>query len=284
MKKAWIICGIAAFLLTACAQQKAEPQAEPLNAAAPEITAPAAENGDTPSEGQYWTDDMLPVSAKAEQPAYRPDTTEIRAVITNRTDEEYSFPADEFYLYRMQSGQETEVPFAPERDYFNAMAQLVMPHETAVFTADLAAHFDLPLEEGVYSLHIGELTTGFEIRADAPLAPETEQTDPVTLHAEPDAYPAGTEQITLLLTNTGSEPADIVFNDFGLEHFLGEAVSFAPFSREPLAHVADIRGVRLDPDDTYTWNLNLSDFGDAAPESGEYAIVYKGQEARFTIG
>ncbi|MBP0966523.1 MAG: hypothetical protein J5722_02715, partial [Oscillospiraceae bacterium] len=162
------------------------------------------------------------------------------------------------------------------------------PQETTVFTAKIAEHYDLPLAEGVYTIHIGEagadgLTAGFEIAANAPLPGEPEQTQAVSLSMKQTEYPAGTEQITVLLTNTGIETVDVSFADFGLEQFLGEAVSYAPFSREPLEHVADIRGVQLEPGQTYEWTVSLSDFGDTKPEPGVYAVCGQNQEAGFTI-
>ena len=293
MKKTIILCMIAALSLTACGSDL--PAAAPVNADGDsEIAADAPDIAqEEPDEGAicgtYWTDEDLPVSARTEQGSYRPDTEVIRVTVTNRTDAEYCFAESEFRLYRMENGRETEVPYAEGKDCFTCMAQIAPPQDSTVFIAKIAEHYDLPLNEGVYTLHIGEagadsLVTGFEIAADAPLPAEPAQTDFVLISAEPAEYPAGTEQITVVLTNTGSETEDVSFADFGLEQFLGEAVSYTPFSREPVAHFADIRGVQLEPGKTYEWKVSLADFGITAPENGSYAIFYNGQEAGFVIG
>ena len=294
MKKTIILCILSALCLTACSAD--QPAAAPVGADnsadaaadAVQITEIAPEEGDTLCE-TYWTDENQPVSAETEQPSYRPDTEVIRVTVTNRSDAEYCFAASEFLLFRMENGQAEAVPYAAESDCFNAMAQIAPPHETTVFTADIAGHYDLPLAEGAYKLWIpgpgGEgLTADFEIAADAPLPDAPEQTQPVTVGMVQTEYPADTAEISVLLTNTGSETADIAFADFGLEHFLGEAVSYAPFSRDPVEHFADIRGVQLEPGKEYTWNVKLSDFGGTVPEAGEYAITFRNQEAKFTIG
>ncbi len=290
MKKTILLCIISALCLTACGAEI--PAAAPVIYEGAQIGENAPENssaGDAICES-YWTDEDQPVSAKTEQSSFRPDTAEIRVVITNRTDAEYCFAESEFRLYRLENGREIAVPYAEKGDNFTAMAQIAPPQGTAVFTADIAAHYDMPLPEGVYIMHIGtagagnELTAGFEIAADAPLPEEPEQTQQVTVTMIETQYPAGTDEISVLLTNTGSETVDIDFQDFGLEHFLGQAVSYATFSREPVEHFADIRGVQLEPDNAYIWNVKLADFGETAPEPGKYAIQYRNQEAKFTIG
>lgn len=296
MKKTVLLCILStAMCLTACGTdliaavpEKGEPAAEAdiLDIAAEE---PGSETAEGAFCGSYWTDEDLPVSARTEQSSYRPDTEEIRVNVTNRTDAEYCFAESQYSLFRLENGREVEVPYAEGRDCFTCMAQIAPPQGLTVFTADIAAHYDLPLPKGVYTMHIsdnsgdGGLVTGFEIAADAPLPVNPAQTPAVSVSMVQTEYPAGTEQITVLLTNTGSETAEIFFENFGLEQLLGDAVSYTPFSREPVAHFSDIRSVNLEPDQTCEWEFSLSDFGITAADEGDYAIFYNGQEARFSV-
>ena len=295
MKKTILLCILgAAMCLTACGtdQIAGAPETGEFAAEADMLDIAAEAPDSEPAEGAlcgtYWTDEDLPVSAKPEQSSYRPDTEEIRVNITNRTDKVYGFAESIFRLYRMENGKETEVPYAEGRDCFTCMAQIAPPQGAAVFTAKIAEHYDLPLPEGVYTMHIGdgsgELVTGFEIAADAPLPGEPEQAQAVTVSVGDEIYGTGISEIQVFLTNEGTETTDVSFGDFGLEQFLGEAVSYTPFSREPVEHFADIRGVQLEPGQTYEWKVSLSDFGIEAAEEGDYAIFYNGQEAKFSVG
>ena len=203
--------------------------------------------------------------------------------VTNRTDDEYSFPASAFQLFRMQNGTETDFPYADGKDCFTELAQIVMPHDTAVFTAHIAEHYDLPLPEGVYTIRIGELATGFEISADAEARNEQAQAQTIALSMVQTEYPAGTEQISVIITNNGIETADVLFENFGLEHTMDDCASYTPFHREPAAHVDDMRSVELTPGKSYTWNVSLSDFGSSQLSPGSYALIFCNQRADFTI-
>ena len=294
MKKTVLLCILStAMCLTACGTDPiaGAPETGEFAAEADMLDIAAEEPDADPAEGvlcgtYWWTDNSL-VSVSPEQERYRPDTEEIRVNVTNKTDAEFCFSESMFRLYRMENGREVKIPYAEGRDCFTCMAQIAPPQDTTVFTAKIAAHYDLPLPEGVYNIHIGdsgELVTSFEIAADAPLPSEPEPEQKVTVSTRNEIYGQGVKEIRVFLTNEGTETADVSFADFGLEQFLGEAVSYTPFSREPVEHFADIRGVQLEPGQTYEWKVSLSDFGIEAAEEGDYAVFYNGQEAKFSVG
>ena len=284
-----LLCITSAVCMTGCGlhQSAAAPASDNTDVIdiAAEVTEIAAEPALYKEEGMaglYWTDEDLPVSARTEAEYYRPDTAEIRVTVTNRTDEDFCFPASAFKLYQMQNGQELDFPYTENGGTFDDDAQIAPPHGTAVFTAKIAEHYGV-LPEGVFTVHIGSLTTGFVISANAEQLNAPDQAAAVALTMEQTEYPAETEQITVLLTNTGSETVSVNFGDFGLEHTTAEYASYAPFDRAPVEHFADIRGVELEPGKAYPWTVSFADFGGTEPEPGAYALIYVGQRADFII-
>lgn len=248
----------------------------------------AQEEGDgTLSEGavgSYWIDEDLPVSMRTEQSAYLPDVDVIKATIVNNTDETFTFPADQFTLCRMQNGEAIPLPYKEGGDYFFALAGFINPHETGTATFNLANHYDLPLEEGVYSIELCTLsdgtmlTAGFEIsaNADAVINPA----DYVTMYAQQERYPADTTEIQITIVNDGETDFEFVSDAFGLEHYMDGAVSYTPIIIPDDAPVS--AGV-LPPHLDTAWTVRFADYGSETLEPGEYAVCLNGIEAKFVI-
>ncbi len=269
MKKYWLLMMLAGCFLTACGENTVQTEAAPV---ALEGAAPEGKQEDDAFTGTYWTDEDLPVSMRTEQDAYRPDAADIRTVITNRTDAEYSYEAEQFSLYRLVNGEEQEVPYRDNGDYFIALASVCMPQSDAQFTANLAEHYDLPLEEGAYVLHVGELRAGFVIAADADEQQEQEAPD-AQLAMEIRQADAGA--LTVLLQNNGDAPFDFTHSEFGLEHHMGESVSYTPYSGAAAE-------TTVPPHESLTVTLQTDDLGGTL-ESGHYALLLRNQKAEFEI-
>ena len=188
-----------------------------------EQTPPVTEGQDLYNEVYLWP----------EQDAYLPDTERISVTVSNNTDEEIAFGEDYFKLYRVtDDGQEEAVPYKDGGDYFFETAVLVQPHSTGTFTAQLAAHFNLPLPEGHYLIELETgLRTGFQVTSDAS---EIITKDPVniTMETEQAVYPAGTGEISVTITNQGDTDFHISLTDFGIEKFEDGAVSMTLWHSE----------------------------------------------------
>ena len=89
-------------------------------------------------EGNYWTDEDLPVSMRTEQSAYLPDIDVITATVTNNTDDVFAFPADQFTLGMLQNGRAIPLPYKEGGDAFNDLAGIIEPHETGTVTFHIA--------------------------------------------------------------------------------------------------------------------------------------------------
>lgn len=211
-----------------------------------------------------------------EQESYLPDTERITVTISNNTDEGFGTDAERFSLSRVwENGVQDEVPYKAGGDCFNELAMLVMPHDSATFIADIAAHYELPLAEGDYLIEIGGMQTGFSVSANAPAVIPEENL--ITIRTEFETYPAGITAFRLLIANDGDELFTCTEDAFGLEHFGDGFVSMTPFAGEPHGEIY------AEPHGTGEWVIRISDFGETELPAGDYAICLNGMEARFTV-
>lgn len=246
-----------------------------------------AEEEGTVSAGMtcnYWTDEDLPVSMRAEQSAYLPDVDVITATITNNTDETFTFPADQFTLCKLENGSAIPLPYKEGGDYFNALAGFVEPHETGTFAFDIANHYDLPLAEGIYSIELCSLadgtpvTLGFEISANADVV--TDPADYITVYAEQQRYPADTTEIQIIIVNDGETDFEFASDAFGLEHYWDGAVSYTPVI---IPDDTPVSAGILPPHQDTAWTVRFADYGSETLEPGEYSVYLNGMEAKFII-
>lgn len=275
-KQIFAIITLSALALTACGDY---------NDAYTVQDAPAvglAEDGadelhnDIYSEG---TDLYNEVYLWPEQECYLPDTEAIRVTISNNTDDEIGLDAERFMLYRVwENGHQEAVPYKDGGDCFNELALLVMPHDSATFIANIAAHYDLPLAEGDYLIETSGMTTGFSVSADAQAVIPAESL--ISIETEYNSYPAGVTEIKVLITNDGDEPYVCGEDLFGLEHFGDGFVSMTPFAGDP---ESSQMGSAIAPHSTGEWTFYVCNYGESQLSAGEYAIYLNGEEARFTV-
>lgn len=225
------------------------------------------------------------ITAKTEQECYPPDADTIRLHITNDSDKDYCLP-EQFtmlYIFPLETGYETvPVPYKDGGDSFTDLAQELPAHGETDVTLDLAGHYDLPLEDGYsgfFRIYLGDVTADFRISEDSPMPEQTVQPE-IILDTETEFYPAGAKEITVRLINAGATDFTFTNADFGIEQFSDGAVSMTRFSPDsPAAQ----KGMTLASEDCEMWTLSVSDFSGLTLQSGEYAVVLAGIEAKFTV-
>ena len=270
MKRIIIMSILAAMTLTACgagqdsASQDAAGEAEIV----------------LEGEGNYWTDEDLPVSMKTEYPAYLPDTETINADVTNRTDAELSYAGSKFTLYRVKNGKEKKVPYKKDGDNFTELACICPPQGVSSFTADLAAHYDLPLEEGMYVIRVGEVSAdaelyaGFEITADAAYVQEAQTENAVSVNM----ISADAESMTVSIQNDADTPYVFSRTQLSLEHTDEMSASCA-------AYTAEDAETEIPPHSSTVLTLQAADFGSGEPlADGTYVLMLDNIRAEFRIG
>lgn len=239
------------------------------------------------SDGEYRTE-KLPepqgaegITLKAEPNEYARDVSKITLHVANDTDTDYCLPERFILMYVCEIEcelQSAPVPYKEGGDYFTELAQVIPAHGSAEITLDLAAHYDLPLENydcDFFRVIIGELAADFAL-ADA--APEPEQQAEIQLDAELEHDSDAAEEITVRIVNTGVQ--DFTFNNsqFSIEQFLEGSVSVTRYEDQ----TTEI-GRTLAPGESILWPLRFSEFHNLKPEPGEYAVCLAGKEARFTV-
>lgn len=269
-KRIFAMITLSALALTACGDD---------NAYTVQDTPPAlglAEQDGTPDIYNEGAELYNEVYLWTEQDSYLPDTEKICVTISNNTDEEFALD-ERFALCRVwENGVQEEVPYKAGGDCFNELAMLVMPHDSATFIANIAAHYELPLAEGDYLIDIGGMQTGFSVSADAQAVPP--DVNLISVKTEFDTYPADITAIRLLITNDGDELFTCTEDALGLEHFGDGFVSMTPFAGE-----SPKRNIFAEAHSTGEWIINLADFGETPLPAGDYAIYLNGAEARFTV-
>ena len=279
MKNLIMISGLLGMLcLTACGQDQNAAAGTPSDA---EIIYEGAEVGseDAICENSYRTDADLPVSMKTQYPAYLPDTQTITAEVTNRTDSEINYAESAFTLFRIVNGKEEKIPYKKDGDYFTELACICPPQGTSQFTADLAAHYDLPLEEGVYLIRVGDvsledgLCTGFEISADAAYVQQEQAADAVSV----TVTSTDADALNVTVQNNADTPNSFSLSGFGIEQTDEMTASFTPYHGEDSTF-------EIPPHESKELTLQAAQFGNgSAFAAGQYTLVLNNTRADFEI-
>ncbi len=276
MKKRVFACIMLAVLLTGCGADPLSSRADHVPPESSGAEAPLAAGTMPPPE------QIEGITLKAEPFTYPSDVSRITLLATNDTDTDFCLP-ETFTLWNINEIDceyvTDYVPYKEGGDYFNETAQIIPAHESAEVIVDLAAHYALPLEQeasdSLFRVSIGGLSADFTL---SPEAPETEPKAEIQFESEQESYPAGTEEITVRITNTGTE--NFTFNNalFRIEQFFEGSVAVIAYEDQ----VTEI-GRTLAPGESIMWPLRLAEFHNLKLESGEYAVYLEGNEARFTV-
>lgn len=280
MKKRIVSVMLSALLLTGCGETQGAEQ----------FSSRADHTPPESSESEYGAMPEAPsvpgIHARTEQSMYPADIRVIRLLVTNDNDESWYLP-ESFrmrFIYPLENGYEwDDVPYSESGDSFTELAQEVPAHGEATVILDLAAHFDLPLEDsysGFYRIEIGGISADFQVGPQSAAPQEPQPQEGIYLDTELEYYPADTKEISVRFINDSTADFTYCIGDFGLEQFLDGAVAYAPFSPDsPEARET----VMLAPGDCEMRTLRLADFPGMQLQPGEFAFSLSGLEARFTV-
>lgn len=276
MKKRVFACVLLAAMLTGCG-------ADPLSSRA-DHTPPESSGAEAPlAAGTMPPQEQIEgITLKAEPFTYPSDVSRITLLATNDTDTDFCL-ADRFTLWNINAIEceyiKDYVPYKEGGDYFNETAQIIPAHESAEVIVDLAAHYDLPLEQeasdSLFRVSIGGLSADFTL---SPEAPEPEPKAEIQLETEQESYPAGIDEITVRITNTGTKDYTFGNTAFRLEQFLEGSVAVYTYAGQNTERTQTIA-----PDESIMQTVRFSDYRNLKSESGEYAVYLDGNEAHFTV-
>ncbi|MCQ2407933.1 MAG: hypothetical protein MJ065_05340 [Oscillospiraceae bacterium] len=276
MKKAVFIMIAAAMMLTGCGSG--------VTLQGPDTRTPGLAEQSvllTPPENETAADG---IGLRVSQDCFPPDTASIPITIVNNSDESIAF-GEAFKLIRVyENGVQETVKFKEGGDYFIDLAQEVPPREHTQFRADLAAHFDLPLEEGDYRIVIegmGGREAVFSVSKDAPLPSDEPQAVQISLRTDQAVYAPDTDVVRVIVTNEGTEEAHISLVNFGIEQFTAETCSMTPYNGKIGCETR--LGGAVPAGGSDLWELYLGDFPGVKLTEGEYAVYYEGAEAKFSV-
>ena len=269
-KTALLFCAVCtAAALTACKGDTNTQQSPAMGLE--EQTPPAIEGQALYNEVYVWP----------EQDGFLPDSEIINFTVSNNTDEEIYFNSAFFKLYRVwENGHQEAVPYKNGGDCFTEEAQLAPPHDTTVFTANIAQHYDLPLEEGEYLIGLDNgLTSGFTSTADAKeiIPPNAD----ISMKTQTDVYLVHSDFIRVIITNNGTEDYHVSLTDFAIEKFEDGAVSMTPWHAEIGCETR--LGSTIKPGESDTWTLYPREFSGMELQEGQYAVYLNGLEAPFWV-
>lgn len=114
-------------------------------------------------ESQIDNADLAKIQMTTENEEYSGDTKEIKVIISNQSDNEYSYEAYIFTLQKKASDNWIDVAFKGGDAIFPALAGVLKPSESAEIFIDLAQYFNLPLEAGQYRIKKDRLFAEFKI-------------------------------------------------------------------------------------------------------------------------
>lgn len=244
----------------------------------------AAEAGNEGAESvlcESWnrTDKNLPVTMQTEYTTYLPDTQTINVDITNFTDSEFSYSGSKFTLYRLENGKEKEIPYKKDGDNFTAIAYICPPQGMSLFTADLASHYDLPLEEGVYFIRIGDVSEEGENRADFVISADAEyvQAEQTETSVSMNIVSADAENMTVSIQNDADAPYVFSKTQLSLEHTEEMSASCAAYAAEDVE-------IEIPPHGSTVLTLQAAEFGSGELlADGSYALMLDNIRAEFQI-
>ncbi len=276
MKKRVFACVLLAVMLTGCGADPLSSRADHVPPESSGAEAPLAAGTMPPQE------QIEGITLKAEPFTYPSDVSRITLLATNDTDTDFCL-AESFTLWNINEIDceyvTDYVPYKEGGDYFNETAQIIPAHESAEVIVDLAAHYDLPLEQeasdSLFRVSIGGLSADFTL---SPEAPEPEPKAEIQLETEQEHYPAGIDEITVRITNTGTK--DYTFGNAALrlEQFLEGSVAVYTYAGQDAERTQTIAH-----DESIMQTVRFSDYRNLKSESGEYAVYLDGNEARFTV-
>lgn len=224
------------------------------------------------------------VSARTELEVYGDDIDSLTVYVANYTDAALKLPQEYTLSYVTKQGDlyhTEELPYRSGGDKFEGDELEVPAHAQKEVKLDLAAHYDLPLNNaagGFYRLQIGDIAADFRIseRGTEPMY----MFSVLNMETENSSYPAGTKEITVTIDNPVDLDRPFMNSDFIIEKFEDDHVKLYHYTAEG----ADAeKGVTLAPQELVNWTLKMEDFDGLNLEPGEYAVFLDNIEAFFTV-
>lgn len=126
-------------------------------------SSPQHESSSNNLESQIDNADLTKIQMATEYPEYPGGTEKIKVIISNQSDNEFSYEAYVFTLEKKASDDWADVAFKDDDIVFPALGGVVEPSKSAEITIDLAQYFELPLETGLYRIKKDGLFAEFKI-------------------------------------------------------------------------------------------------------------------------